>query len=114
MRSIPFFLFASLLSFNAAANGAISGAKVLQVRIDRGGQGMIVFDQVTSGTRPSCVVADYTNAFSFDANTAPGRAIMAMALAAKATGSPVHAYGFGSCPTYGGQYVEDISYGVIQ
>ncbi len=110
MRSVLVML-GLLLSFNASAAGSVS-AKVLLVRIDRGGQGMIVFDQPIGGTPPTCVVPAYSNAFAFDANTAGGRAIMAMALAAKASGSQVDAQGLGACPTYAGLYIEDISYGV--
>ena len=116
MRSILFIL-CSLLSLNAAAYGYISGAKVVQVRIDQGGQGMITFDKAIGGgngtTRPGCVNAAYINMFSFNTNTAAGRAIMAMALAAKATGSPVEAVGLNACTIYS-NIVEDISYGIIQ
>lgn len=102
-----------LFSAQAIANG--SGAfKVTGVRIDANGLGMVIFDQPLAGTRPSCVVSAYTNALAFDTSTAAGKSIMALAVAAKATGDTVGVYGNGVCSIYGGSYVEDWSYGVIQ
>lgn len=96
----------------AMANGSLAGARVLLVRVDKQGQGIVVFDQNVSGTPPPCVSSSYANAMSFDANTSGGKAILAMALSAKASGSVVEAYGTGACSVYG-NYVEDMNYGVV-
>lgn len=72
-----------------------------------------MFEAVIAGTPPSCVIAPYANALSFNATTSGGKAIMVWALAAKASGSNVTAYGTGACGIYG-SYVEDLSYGVLQ
>ena len=111
MRSLLFFLAASVLSLQANAAGNVD-AKVIQVRMDKNGWGMVIFDQNLGGTQPSCVAAPYANALAFDSNTAGGKAIAAMALTAKATSSPITVYGTGACSVYGA-YLEDWSYGVI-
>jgi hypothetical protein len=49
---------------------------------------------------------------AFDANSAAGRAIYAMALAAKATGSTITVQGKGRCDAFQA-YVEDWDYGVM-
>ena len=101
--------FASAISASAMANGSLL-AKVTMVRIDKDGRGMVQFDQAATGTPPSCVAVDYAKTFAFDSTTAGGKAIMATALAAKATGNSVFVYGTGACSIYG-NYVEDWSYG---
>lgn len=54
------------------------------------------------------------HALSFDATTGGGKAIMAAALPAKATGVAVTAYGTGTYGIYGGTHVEDWSHLVMQ
>lgn len=98
-------------SFDALAYGYVD-AIVTQVRIDQDGRGMVVFEQQLGGTPATCVHPAYTNALSFDANTAGGKAIMAMALAAKASATRITAYGNATCSIYGGANVEDWMYGV--
>jgi hypothetical protein len=105
LYSLPFLLLGLLIGSHVLAAGYLT-AHVIQVRVDRQGQGMVVFDATISGTQPSCVAAPYVNAFAFDANTAGGRAILSTALSAKATGSMVTVYGNAACSTYG-SYVED-------
>lgn len=111
------FLISALLGFcissQVHAAGQVGGAKVIQVRIDQDGKGMVVFDQQVGGTPATCVHSAYTNALSFNAATGGGKAIMAMALTAKATGVAVTVYGNGTCGIYGGAHVEDWSYGVM-
>lgn len=110
-------LFACILALltivpaRSYAAGVIANAKVTEVRIDSNGWGMVFFDVLVAGTPPSCVHPAYKNALAFDANTAGGKAIMAVALSAKAAGSIVHVYGLGTCNIFGG-HVEDWSYGV--
>jgi hypothetical protein len=96
----------------ACAAGAVDSAKVVQVRIDQDGKGMVIFDRPMAGTPPGCVVSVYANALAFG-NTPSGRAVMALALTAKTTGSTVTAYGLGTCAVYG-SYAEDWNYGVAQ
>lgn len=101
-----------LLALPSFGYGSVT-ARVLDVRVDRQGQGMVTFDSAVTGTRPACVVSAYTNAFAFDANTPGGRAILATALAAKSSGAVISVIGLDACSTYGA-YVEDWSYGVLQ
>ena len=57
-------------------NGTVVG-KVIRVRIDQNGWGMVMFDQPLGSSPPTCVHSAYTNALAFDANTAAGKSIMA-------------------------------------
>jgi hypothetical protein len=106
------FVFALLLTNQAFAGGAVINAKVTEVRIDADGKGMVFFDQPIGGTPPSCVISYYASALAFNASTAGGKAIMAAALTAKATGAKTIVYGSGACGNYGA-YVEDWSTGHI-
>ena len=56
-------------------------ARVLSVRIDQDGRGMVLFDQPVSGEPATCRDSAYANALAFDANTPGGKAIMDLALA---------------------------------
>src|SRR5262245_51749710 len=84
----------ALLSSQILAAGSIN-ARVTSVRIDQSGNGMIFFDQNVTNS-PGCVISAYLNALAFNTNTAAGKSIYAMGLAAKAQGSTVVAYGLGS------------------
>jgi hypothetical protein len=106
------FVFALLLTNQALAAGSVINAKVTDVRIDADGKGMVIFDQLLGATPPSCAIPYYANALAFNASTAGGRAIMALALTAKATGAKTIVYGSGACGHYGA-YVEDWSTGQI-
>ena len=79
------------------------------IRIDQTGKGFVYFDQNLVGS-PTCVMSTYENALAFDTNTAGGKAIMARALAAKATGDLIKVYGTGTCSVYG-SWAEDWLYG---
>jgi hypothetical protein len=112
-RLISILLFGICISSQVFA-GYVINAKVILVRADQSGLGMVVFDKLVNGS-PACInAAAYTNALSFNSNTAGGKAIMTMALTAKATGATIEAYGTGACGNYGGAHVEDWSYGVMQ
>jgi hypothetical protein len=106
-------LVALALSNDALALGYVYG-KVVSVRVDIDGRGMVAFDRPVGNQPASCRVGTYENALAFDANTPGGKAVLATALAAKATGDLVAAYGTGNCNIYGGSYVEDWAYGVVQ
>ncbi|GFE83629.1 hypothetical protein GCM10011487_56290 [Steroidobacter agaridevorans] len=71
-----------------------------------------MFDRPVEG-RASCTIDYYANALAFNTNEAGGKAILALVLAAEATGKPVRAYGTGTCTTYG-HSVEDWEYGQTQ
>lgn len=103
-------IFLSTVAFGA---GSISSALVLGVRVDREGKGLVIFDRPIDGAPPSCVIAYYNNALAFDANEVGGKAILALALAAKASGDPITVHGTGACATYG-HSVEDWSTGQTQ
>lgn len=114
MRILISALLAICISYSANAAGVVDSAKVIQVRIDQDGKGMVVFDKVIGGAPATCIHPAYVNALSFDATTSGGKAIMAVALAAKATDVTITVYGTGACGVYGGAHVEDWSYGVMQ
>ena len=114
MRYLILTVLSLCISSHAAAAGSIASAKVIQVRVDQDGRGMVVFDQPVGGTPATCIHPAYANALSFNASTGGGRAIMAMALTAKSTGATLTVYGTGSCGIYGGAHVEDWFYGVMQ
>ncbi|WP_129782188.1 hypothetical protein [Peristeroidobacter soli] len=97
----------------ACAAGYVSSAQVVGVRVDSNGKGLVMFDRALGSTPASCAIAYYANALAFDLNTNAGKAILALALAAKASGDPVTAYGQGTCATYG-HSVEDWNYGQAQ
>jgi hypothetical protein len=100
----PFF---STLAFGA---GSVSSAQVVGVRVDGNGKGLVMFDRPLGGTPAGCAIAYYANALAFNLNTDGGKAVLALALAAKASGDPVTANGLGTCTAYG-HSVEDWDYG---
>lgn len=103
---------ALLIANHCFAIGAVQG-KVIQVRVDQSGLGMVIFDQNVVGAFAACRDStNYFNALSFNVNNAGGKAILATALAAKASGTTIQAYGDGSCSNYGA-YVENWSYGIV-
>lgn len=99
-------IIVSQLLVNAAFGAGVATARVVNVRIDQSGKGIVYFDQNLVGS-PGCVVATYENGLAFDTSTAGGKAIMARALAAMATGDLVKVTGTGTCAIYGNSWVED-------
>lgn len=89
---------------------SIHNAKIIQIRVDKTGIGMIVFDQPLQGTNPACINPTYKNALAFDTNSAGGKSILSVALTAKAQNANVFAYGLNSCAIFGGAHVEDLDY----
>lgn len=112
MKKLLWVLLLAIPLFSSQVSaGTFSEARVTLVRVDSTGIGMVVFDQPASGTSPTCINAvAYKNALSFDTNTAGGKSILAVAIAAKATGSVVFAYGGNKCSIYNGAHVEDMDY----
>lgn len=90
--------------------GSLGGAKIVNVRVDADGKGVVTFDQPIGGTPPACVSPYYQNSLAFGPGEG-GRNILAFSLAAKATGATVTVYGTGTCAVYG--VMEDWNYGVM-
>lgn len=109
---VPFV--AVLFAANAYSIGNVSNAKVTQIRVDVDGRAMIFFDQPLGGTPATCVHQAYKSALGVNASTEGGKAVLSMALAAKATGSPVTAYGLGVCGVYGGSVIETWNHGFLK
>lgn len=82
---------------------------IATVRTDVDGKGIIEFSQTIGGSPPTCVATGFNLMMSFNANTAGGRAILAVALVAKASGSQVLAVGGGTCNLYSNT-IEDLVY----
>jgi hypothetical protein len=100
----------------AQAKGVAYKATVVDVRIDHTGHGFIKFKEplkdAHNSSIPDCTQEAYSNMLAFDVNTAGGKAVMAIALAAKSSGKLIHGVGAGKCDVYG--VMEDWSYGWIQ
>lgn len=103
-------MFASSVAFA----GRSVDAKIVNIRVDSSGLGMIHFDSPITGTVPGCINAVYTNALSFNTNTNGGKSVYAAALAAKAAGTAIIAYGAGVCANYNGAHVEDVDYLIMR
>jgi hypothetical protein len=108
-------LAASLaICFSTCAFGAGTvTAKVIEVRVDKSGKGIVTFAQPLAGQAASCRNPSYNQSLAFDANAAGGRAILALVLSAKATGETVTALSTGDCSIYNNNWVEDWDYGSI-
>jgi hypothetical protein len=111
MKPVLFALsfFSIILSAQVYAGTSID-AKVIQIRLDNDGVGMVFFDKPITGGSPTCINSYYNNALSFNSNTAGGKGILSVALAAKAMSVSVFAYGTGFCKNYGDAHVEDMAY----
>jgi len=109
------FVFVMVLSSSGFANGNIVDY-VAQVRVDKSGAGMVIFKTNLSNS-PTCALGPgggMPYALAFDANTAGGKAIQAMATAALLAGKKIEGNGTGFCTIYGGAWAEDWSYGLIR
>ncbi len=108
MRRIMLTVLLAMTVVESQAIGSLGPAKVIQVRVDSNGTGMVIFDQPLVGTPPACVISSYANALAFSGTA--GKSVLALALVAKATGTPLAVvYGTGTCSTYG--VAEDWNYG---
>ena len=98
----------AILSMSMNVNaGTINGAKIVNVRVDYSGKGIIKFDKaIVDGA--SCVTSTFKSHLSFDSTTEGGKIIYASAMAAKLNESKVSASTLGKCKTYNGSYVEDV------
>lgn len=106
----------AMASFTAWAGPAsVSQSTVDLVRVDKSGKGYVVFDSPLAGDVAACRTSQYTRHLAFDANTAGGKAVLASALAAKASGATMTATSAGTCANYGSAShgVEDWNYGYM-
>jgi hypothetical protein len=111
MKKFLIGILALLVANVALAEGSFWNARITKIRVDQNGWGMVYFDVDALGTRPSCVASDTARALAFNANTAGGRAILALAESAKAQDAMLMVFGTGSCGVYS-NWIEDWSYGV--
>lgn len=93
------------------AIGMVDGAKVIKVRVDKSGKGMIEFDRPLTSTPAACING-FQTWLAFDTNTAGGKSIMSIALTAQASGERILARGTGACDIY--SVVESWDWGFIQ
>ena len=103
-----------LLSFHSAvyAVGEAQHFTVENVRADNSGKGYVKFTQPLIGTPAACIgTSNHTNHLSFNTANPGGKAILALVLAAQATGNTVLARGTGTCEEYG--VVESWDWGYV-
>jgi hypothetical protein len=102
------FAITSLLAISqfAIAGGYIFG-KVVQIRVDPNGFGIMTLSAVATGS-PTCVIPYYSNSIAFNANTAGGKSQLALIMLSRSKGSNIAVWGAGTCTAYGGS-VEDAS-----
>ena len=108
MKKVIIGCLLSAISTGAFAYGVFNGT-VKDVRVDRGGWGIIAFNGAVTGDFAACRNEYYTSHMSFDVKTEGGKAIYSMALAAVASGKLVSAVGTGSCSDYA-DTVESLGY----
>ncbi len=112
MKKIIYLFLLLVLAATARAEGVAQMLDIDFVRVDRNGLGLVRFISDLTNTPPSCTQTAYTRSMAFDTNTAGGRSILSVVLAAKASGKKVYARGTGSCDVYG--VMEDWGWGYIQ
>jgi len=100
--ALPLFVYAA---------GTANIYDITFVRIDKSGMGYVEFASSLVGTPPTCVQG-YTHALSFNTNESGGQSVLALVLAAKASGRKVYAVGTGNCEIYG--VMERWEWGYIQ
>lgn len=110
MKRIFLALLGCSICSYAFASSTVTGT-VTHVRVDETGHGMVTFSAIISGS-PSCINVAYNNTYAFDGTTAGGKNFLALVLASQATGTPITAFGLGTCSIYGAGVLEDVYYGV--
>jgi len=101
------------------AAGRATNFYVQQVRVDSSGKGYVRFDQALGNASPTSLLPEcaknplnpHPSDLAFDVNTPGGKAVMSLAMLAKASNLRVTAVGTGACATYG--TVEDWYYGWV-
>lgn len=114
MKRLIFASIALCIATQSIAIGSVT-AKVSRVRIDQDGRGMVIFGTSVKNSAATCVdTVNFPNALAFNATNNAGKAILAVALAAKATGAIITAYGASTCGIYDNRYVEDWATGEME
>ncbi len=108
MKKSLTLIFLFIYSNFTFSYGSVPGGKVVDVRIDRDGRGIVKFDRLIALEPAVCSSADYNSHFSFDTTTDGGKAIYSLALTALASGKSIYAIGTGVCNDY--SVVEGLSY----
>ena len=108
---VALMLLLLLPTTTVQAIGLANTVEVDFVRVDSDGRGYVNFKTALISEPASCTNG-YPNALAFDTNTAGGRAILSVALAAKSSGKKIYAKGTGACTVYG--VMEDWSWGAIK
>jgi len=111
MRVIVLYML-MIFSGSVFCEGVADTFDVDFVRVDQTGFGYVEFKTNLVGTPASCTQSGYTKSLAFDANTAGGKAIMSLALAAKTSGRKILARGTGACAVYG--VMEQWAWGLIK
>ena len=109
---IGLILTTTLLTTSLAkASDTPAGTKVHYVRADASGRGVVMF---TADINNQAVCSDvgYERRMAFDANTAGGRALLALFTSAKLGNKDVLAYGSGGCSIYA-DVMEDLNYALM-
>lgn len=106
MKLISRLLVISCLAICGIANaGSINGVKIIDIRIDSTGKGIIYLSSNISGS-PTC--STFPASMSFNTNTDGGRAIYSAAMSAYLANKTVEVIGTNSCSIYAGA-VEDLA-----
>lgn len=100
----------ALFSQGVSASGSATNLAVGEILVDYVGRGVVRFNGPLTGTPPAC--STHGEHFAFDANTAGGRAVLSLVLAAQASGKTIRAYGKGTCDIH--PNIESWSWGAIR
>lgn len=111
MKKLLCAVIMSVVAAPAFSAGAIYSADIEFVRVDKSGMGYVGFATAIGGTPPGCVQAPFTKVLGFNTNEAGGKSVLALALAAKAAGRKVQAFGTGTCTAF--NVLEDWDYGMV-
>jgi hypothetical protein len=113
MKSVLCVFILAFSSVLVRAEGVANLYEVDFVRVDKSGLGYVKFTANLGGTPPTCGTANgYPQALSFNTNDSGGKAILSIALTAKASGKKIFAVGTNLCDHYG--VMEQWNWGYIQ
>lgn len=97
---------------DASSPASFYNAHVANIRIDQDGRDMVFFDTAAIGSPATCINPTYSGALAFDSRLSGGKAILAIATAAKAQRSLMTVHGTGTCDIYNGAHAGDWYYGI--
>ena len=106
MKRLISAAFCILISSQVFADGIVT-----VIRVDADGRGIVFFSPPTTQTIVGACrdTVNYNNALAFNTNTVGGKAFLAFAIAAKASGAQVASYGTGACSIYSPYKIEDFN-----